>query len=87
MDNGIETFWQRYLEMLLSTSEVPHKPYGASAFGDNAELANELAALIVNGTKTATCSALWDYQAEGDVLPQVGERYLARWSGKSCLYY
>jgi uncharacterized protein YhfF len=30
--------------------------------------------LIVRGTKTSTCSALWDYEAEGDALPKVGEK-------------
>jgi uncharacterized protein YhfF len=30
--------------------------------------------LIVAGTKTATCSALWEYEAEGGSLPRVGGR-------------
>jgi uncharacterized protein YhfF len=70
----LEEFWQGYLEHLPTSSGVPQTPYRAGAFGDNAELANELAILIVRGTKTSTCSALWDYEAEGDALPEAGEK-------------
>lgn len=45
----------------------------AWAFGDTPELADELAALVVAGKKTATSSALRDYEAEGAPLPQPGD--------------
>jgi uncharacterized protein YhfF len=35
-------------------------------------MADELGALISAGTKTATCSALWEYEAEGESLPETG---------------
>lgn len=44
----------------------------AAAFGGTAEVADELAELIVAGTKTATSGALWDYEAEAEELPQQG---------------
>lgn len=44
----------------------------ASAFGGTPRVADELAALIVAGCKTATASALWDYEAVGEPLPVVG---------------
>ena len=44
----------------------------AWAFGATPEHADELLALVLEGTKTATASALWDYEAEGEDLPQVG---------------
>ncbi|MGI5951428.1 MAG: ASCH domain-containing protein [Brooklawnia sp.] len=44
----------------------------AWAFGATPEHADELGALVVAGTKTATASALWDYEAEGEPLPEVG---------------
>jgi uncharacterized protein YhfF len=37
-------------------------------------MADELGALISAGTKTATCSALWEYEAEGEPLPRVGTK-------------
>lgn len=44
----------------------------ASYFGGAAEVADELAELIVAGTKTATSGALWDYEASDEALPEVG---------------
>jgi uncharacterized protein YhfF len=36
-------------------------------------MADELGELVQNGTKTATCSLLWEFEHDGDPLPQVGE--------------
>jgi uncharacterized protein YhfF len=36
-------------------------------------MADELGALVYAGIKTATCSLLWEYEAEGEPPPQVGE--------------
>ena len=46
--------------------------YAAEGWGDSPEMADELGALIADGTKTATCSALWEYETEDEPLPQVG---------------
>ena len=35
-------------------------------------MADELGALIASGSKTATCSAPWEYEAEGEPVPEVG---------------
>jgi uncharacterized protein YhfF len=35
-------------------------------------LADRLGALIVSGIKTATCSAVWEWEAEGKPLPRAG---------------
>lgn len=44
-------------------------------FGDSPEMADELLALVIAGTKTASCGALRDYQAGGgDPMPVVGRR-------------
>lgn len=42
------------------------------AFGATTEHADELLDLVLAGTKTATAGALWDYEAEGEPLPEVG---------------
>lgn len=49
----------------------------AEAFGDHAEMADELLALVLDGTKRATASAADAYVAEGDPLPAVGDRWIA----------
>ena len=42
------------------------------AFGATPDQADELLALVLSGTKTATAGALWDYEAEGEELPAPG---------------
>lgn len=44
----------------------------AWAFGATRSQANELLALVLDGRKTATAGALWDYEAAGEPLPEVG---------------
>ena len=78
--SAVEAFWDlaRFHANLNSaptyfgptTLEVVPPP--AWAFGDSAEEADELLQLVLDGTKTATASALWDYEAEGEALPEVG---------------
>ena len=70
--NSIEQFWQSYLATLPPGPGRPPQPE-AWSFGDNRALADELAALVLAGVKTATCSALWEYEAEGELPPQAGE--------------
>lgn len=45
----------------------------AWAFGATPEHAEELLALVLDGTKTATAGALWDYEHENEQLPRVGD--------------
>jgi uncharacterized protein YhfF len=35
-------------------------------------MADELGGLIAEGIKTGTCSALWEWEAEGNPIPEVG---------------
>ncbi len=69
----LEQHWQAYLATLpnpISSIET----YDASQFGDSSNLADELGNLILKGVKTATCSALWEWEAEGSELPRVGAK-------------
>lgn len=70
--DAIAQFWQAYLDTL--PPDAPHRQirYVAEAFGDNPALADELGVLIHQGRKTATCSALWEWEAEGATIPQPG---------------
>ena len=62
----IETFWQRYLDT-LPASPTRNEQYVVEGWGDSPRIADELGALIASGTKTATCSALWAYEADGSL--------------------
>lgn len=46
------------------------------AVGDSPAMADELAALVVEGRKTATASALADYESAGEPLPQRGDLFI-----------
>jgi uncharacterized protein YhfF len=68
----IETYWTDFLATQPPDSSYHGRTYIAEAFGDHPQLADELGALIVNGVKTGTCSALWEWEAEGNPIPEVG---------------
>ncbi|MEM6429831.1 MAG: ASCH domain-containing protein [Deinococcota bacterium] len=60
----VRTFWKRYLDTLPDVH--PHRLIPlpeAWAFGDSPAMADELLALVLSGTKTATCG-----RYEGDNL-------------------
>jgi uncharacterized protein YhfF len=76
MNDEIKMYWHRYLETLPADSPIRQEVCEAGAFGDNSELANKLASLVVSGVKTATCSALWEWEAEEEPLPKTGEKFI-----------
>jgi len=69
---SIENFWQKFLSAFPSDSPYRSKSYLAEGWGDSPTMADELGASIAQGTKTATCSALWEWEAEGNPIPQKG---------------
>lgn len=71
-NDKIEAYWQSYLRAVPADSPAHNEKYDAGGFGDTDVMANELGELIVKGTKTATCSALWEWEAEGSPIPEVG---------------
>ncbi len=76
----IDAFWQvARMRAKLNptgyyTGERPldSLPPPAWAFGATPEQADELLALVLSGAKTATASALWDYEEAGEELPTPG---------------
>jgi len=74
-------FWQVFANACGPVDEA--RFYEAFYFGDNEELANELAALVLKGTKRATTGSVWSFEAEGKRLPQQGDlSIVTNWSGK-----
>lgn len=71
-DPAIEKYWNDFLATQPSDSNYRGRPYVAEGFGDNPRLADELAALVLSGIKTGTCSAVWEWEAEGNPFPQAG---------------
>lgn len=57
--------------MPLKQLQEKYPDAAAWAFGDSPELANELAALVINGRKTASCGSLTAFQTEEE-SPAIG---------------
>ncbi|UVI37932.1 ASCH domain-containing protein [Brevibacterium spongiae] len=70
MNSQLEDFWSTVKHRL---QDLPEQIPEAWAFGATPEHADELLALVLNGTKTGTASALWDIEDEGEAVPAVGE--------------
>ncbi len=69
----LEAYWQAYLATLPAAHPHRMQSYEAWGFGDSPAMADELGALVRAGTKTATASLIWEYEHDGDALPQVGD--------------
>ena len=70
MSDETKQYWNEFLK--ANPNVPPETPYQVWYFGDGRELADELAALVTAGKKTATASLYWEYEAEGEAMPQVG---------------
>lgn len=68
---SILAFWRTF------TSAVGHDPtdrfYEAFYFDDSAPSADELAALVLAGTKRATAALVWAFESERKPLPKPGD--------------
>ncbi|GAA1635958.1 ASCH domain-containing protein [Georgenia ruanii] len=80
-DETVERFWAQArkvagftrLDVVVGENEVAALTPPAWSFGTDAEEADELLALVVAGVKTATSSARWEWEAEGEELPRPGD--------------
>jgi uncharacterized protein YhfF len=68
-----EDLWRAYLSTLPAGSPLRDQGCEAWSFGDGPEMADRLGGLVLAGRKTATCSALWELEAEGEPVPRPGE--------------
>lgn len=72
MNTQVEAYWQAFQAGLPADSPYRGRGYMAEGWGDSPAMADELGALIAAGVKTATCSALWEWEADGEAIPAVG---------------
>ena len=72
MTDWVDHYWREFLATLPKDAPAQRAVYVAEPFGDNPALADELGALVLEGKKTATCSSLWEWQAEGKPITEVG---------------
>jgi len=69
---SINAYWQKFLSTLPPDSPYHSRTYTSEGWGDSPEMADELGTLIAEGIKTGTCSALWEWEAEGESIPEKG---------------
>lgn len=79
-DDRVATFWE-VARLHAKITRVPayfgptpleSVPPPAWSFGVGTDQADELLDLVLAGTKTATASALWEYETEDEPLPEPG---------------
>src|SRR5262249_51898190 len=64
-----EEFWQAYVRHACHAGA----DYVVVGFGDNPDMATELAALVVSGVKRATAALVRDFSSPDSPLPKVGD--------------
>lgn len=80
-DDRISAFWQSArahvgfgkLETVLGGSPLDVVPPPSFAFGDNPETADALLELVLTGQKTATSTAMVEFERNGETGPRVGD--------------
>ena len=78
MTGTVDRYWQQYLASLPTQVDRPPPYVESFSFGFTASDASELARLVLDGTKTATGSVLWSYQADGKSIPRTGDHWIVR---------
>ena len=67
-----QEFYIQYLKSLGKDNEFYPGKFIVDKFGDSPEMADELLKPVLSGLKTATCSALWEWESEGGSIPKPG---------------
>jgi len=70
-DTALEQFWNDFVRSHPFLHGLHY--YEAFRFGNTEQMANELAALVLSGVKTATSSLLWTLEQEHQPVVQVGD--------------
>lgn len=70
---AVRDYWRSYLNSRKPELSTRNLEYTAWAFGNTAEMADNLGGLVKRGVKIATASLVWAYQADGEPFPEVGE--------------
>src|SRR5262245_18750428 len=71
--SACDRFWRAYLAQLPDDHAHRHRTPDVFGFGDEPELAEELAALVCAGKKRATTSLPIEYTSLGEALPVIGD--------------
>jgi uncharacterized protein YhfF len=79
--SAVAAFWSEFSRQVGGVDDALF--YEAFHFGDSEALAQELAELVLAGTKRATAGAVWAFEAAGKRLPRPGDlSVVTTWSGR-----
>ncbi len=73
MPEKLDRYWAQFLATFPEGSERPTGYYESFYFGMTPGSAKSIAALVLDGVKTATGSLQWVYEAEHKPLPRAGD--------------
>lgn len=81
LPEAVLAFWQDFAAS--ATLDRGSRMYEFFAFGDNENLAEELTRLVLAGSKRATASSLWEYEADSKPPPKSGSlSVVTNWQGE-----
>lgn len=70
----IDAYWKQFQAAWAGPGQAPEQYYEAFQFGSTPETIDELARLVLAGTKTATSALRWEFeQSNASRPPQVGD--------------
>jgi uncharacterized protein YhfF len=81
MSPPVAEFWARC--KAFAGEEADARLIEIFAFGDSAELADELGALVLAGAKRATASSAWTFEQQGRAPPRAGDLSIVL-DGRGC---
>ena len=82
--NSVKAMWSNFLEKTGKKNEKTNEPYTSWYFGGDKETADELAELVLSGTKRATASLYESYVFEDEPIPKVGDySIITDWEGEA----
>lgn len=81
MTTHIDQYWSQYLASIPPGQMKPERFVESFSFGFTPEDARGIAPLVLSGTKTATGSVLWSYEADKKPLPVVGDLWIVTVGG------
>ncbi len=73
-DEKLEAFWKSCWDYI--PTEDRDASFSSWFFGDSPEMADDLLALVMEGKKTATCGALFDYEHDNENPPEEGSYHI-----------
>ncbi len=76
MATCVDRYWEQYLASLPAGAPRPARYVESFFFGFAPADAPEISRLVLEGTKTATGSVLWSYEADGKALPGAGDHWI-----------